>query len=138
MTKLIFIWIFQKLTYIAEALTPISSCLTIFSLLLAISLLIIHVSNDGEISSSMVDIIRGWRAKCMKVFYYSLIPLIGLISLKSVRLSETEYKAAIVYCVATEIMDTNAGTKVIDIVDAKLSDWLKMIQNSNVTKEEQK
>ena len=125
------------MTYIAEALTPIATCLTIFSLLLAISIFVIHFTNTENITSDVGDILKGYRAKTMKIFYYSLIPLICVISLKSVRFSETEYKAAIVYCVATEIMNTNAGTKVIDIVDAKLSDWLKMIQQSNTTKEVQ-
>lgn len=140
MTKLILIWLFQKFTYVAEAVKPSLLGVTICLMVVATALTIVYLIEDG-LDVKIKDVIGVYIKKLFKFSILTLCLTFGALAIKAVRLNDTEYKAAIVYCLGEEIIKSPIGEKSIDIVDAKLQNWLDMINQSNInanTKKDEK
>lgn len=131
MTKLIIIWLFQKLTYIAEAVRHALTGLTICLFLFAICLTIFYYVEGSEIDAKIKEIVSTAIKRLYKFAVFTLVLTFGALITKAVRLSDTEYKTAIVYCIGSEIMKSSIGEKTLDVVDAKLQSWLELINKSN-------
>lgn len=98
---------------------------------LAISGLFLMCATFGWVEDVTKEELLAWK-KSIKRWFISFLTLSFIFGIAGkLSLDKTEFKAVVVYLIGKEVAQSERAEKVISIIDSKLDDWLKKIENKH-------
>lgn len=122
MDHLIYIWIINRFFEFFGKIVPLcvgSTLLALLGLLVVCSELCEGVAEEK---------VKSWTRCCKRWMIWSLVLSFFCGISGSFKLNEAEFKTVAVYLIGKEIVQSERGEKIINVIDTKLDGWIKKIE----------